>query len=173
MQSAVHLIDRFADLCGAGLRWLIPLMAILTVAVAVMRYALSAPTIALQESVVYLHAAVFMLGIAATLKAGAHVRVDILYSRFGERARAAVDLAGTLVFLLPVCGFIFYTSLSYVSFSWSLWETSPEPGGLPFVYLLKTFIPALAALVALQGVAETLRNVLTLMGRAGVAETDD
>lgn len=165
MQSAVQLIDRFADLCTAGLRWLIPIMALLTVAVAMLRYALSAPTIALQESVVYMHAAVFMLGIAATLKAGAHVRVDILYGRLGRRGQAAVDLAGTVVFLLPVSGFIFYTSLSYVSFSWSVWESSPEPGGLPFVYALKTLIPALAALVALQGLAEALRSLLVLTGR--------
>ena len=165
MQSAVQLIDRLTDLCAAGARWLIPVMALLTVIVAVLRYALSAPTIALQESVVYMHAAVFMLGIAVTLKAGAHVRVDILYGRMGPRAKAAVDLAGTVVFLLPVAGFIFYTSLSYVSFSWSLWERSPEPGGLPFVYALKTLIPALATLVTLQGLAEALRSLLVLTGR--------
>ncbi len=93
------------------------------------------------------------------------MRVDILYGRMGPRAKAAVDLAGTVVFLLPVAGFIFYTSLSYVSFSWSLWERSPEPGGLPFVYALKTLIPALAALVTLQGLAEALRSLLVLTGR--------
>lgn len=165
MMTALHYLDRFADLCGACLRWLIPLMALLTVGVAVLRYAFSASTVGLQESVVYMHAAVFMLGIAATLRAGAHVRVDILYSRLGPRAKAVVDLAGTLIFLLPFCGFIFYTSLSYVGFSWSLKESSPEPGGLPIVYVLKTLIPALAVLVALQGVAEALRSVLTLTGR--------
>ena len=95
MMTALHYLDRFADLCGACLRWLIPLMALLTVGVAVLRYAFSASTVGLQESVVYMHAAVFMLGIAATLRAGAHVRVDILYSRLGPRAKAVVDLAGT------------------------------------------------------------------------------
>ena len=166
MSSALlQYLDRFADICAALLRWLIPLMALLTVAVAVLRYAFSAPTVALQESVVYMHSAVFMLGIAATLKADAHVRVDILYGSLGPRAKAAVDLAGTLIFLLPLCGFIFYTSLSYVGFSWSLMESSPEPGGLPLVYVLKTLIPALAVLVAIQGVSEALRCILILTGR--------
>ena len=165
MFKVLNFLDRFAELCGATVRWLIPIMAFTTVTVAVLRYAFSAPTVALQESVVYMHAAGFMLGIAATLKEGAHVRVDVLYGRFSPRVKAAVNLAGTLIFLLPLCGFIFYTSLNYVSFAWSLKESSPEPGGLPIVYLLKTLIPALAALVAAQGVAEALRCVLTFTDR--------
>ena len=120
MFKVLNFLDRFAELCGATVRWLIPIMAFTTVTVAVLRYAFSAPTVALQESVVYMHAAVFMLGIAATLKEGAHVRVDVLYGRFSPRVKAAVNLAGTLIFLLPLCGFIFYTSLNYFIIVWGV-----------------------------------------------------
>ena len=132
---------------------------LLTCCVVVLRYLFGIGSIALQESIVYLHATVFMLGIAATLRAGQHVRVDILYSKRTPRQKAIIDVAGTVCLLLPVSGFILYTSFSFVHFSWSLMETSAEPGGLPIVFVLKTLIPVMAALLILQGTSEALRAI--------------
>ena len=107
-----------------------------------------------------------MLGFTYTHKAGGHVRVDILYQKLSAKRQALVNLFGTLVLLLPMCGFILYSSYEYVAFSWQLKEGSPEPGGLPYVYLLKTLIPISALLLLIQGVAEALRNLLIVIGHS-------
>ena len=108
----------------------------------------------------YMHGSVFMLGIAFTLKEKAHVRVDVLYERFNNRTRALVDMFGTILFLVPVNAFVCWASLEYVIFSWSVSESSAQPGGLPAVFLLKTLIPVMAGLVLLQGIAEFLKALL-------------
>jgi len=156
------LLDQLADLTGKLVAPLLGLMLIATFIVVISRYGFDYGAVKLQESVLYMHATVFMLGFAYTLKQGGHVRVDIIYQRLGDRGRAIVDLVGTSLFLLPMCGFILYASLDYVSFSWQLKEGSAEPGGLPFVYLLKTIIPISAGLLILQGLAELLRSLLRL-----------
>lgn len=163
MTKLIHGIDRVAEWTGISIAWLTLLMMLLTCGVVIARYVFNIGSIALQESVVYLHGMVFMLGIAYTLKNGGHVRVDIVYQKLSEKSRAAIDLFGSVVFLLPVAGFIFWSSLDYVSFSWSVRESSPEPGGLPGVYILKTLIPLMAITLALQGVNETLRNLLIIL----------
>ena len=69
---------------------------------------------------------------------------------------------GGIVFLLPLCIFIVLSSWGYVGESWSMRETSPEPGGIPAVFLLKTLIPVAAINLALQGIAEIMRSALVL-----------
>jgi TRAP-type mannitol/chloroaromatic compound transport system permease small subunit len=103
-----------------------------------------------------------MLAAAWTLQTGGHVRVDIFYSRATARARAAIDLLGAVVFLLPFAAVLFALTLPYVERSWRIFEASPQPSGLPFVYLLKTVILVFAALIGLQGVAQALRAALVL-----------
>jgi TRAP-type mannitol/chloroaromatic compound transport system permease small subunit len=131
-----------------------------------MRYAFGQGLIWLQESVNWMHAAVFMLGAAYTLKADQHVRVDVLYRGLGERGRAVVNLAGTLVLLLPLCAYLVVESWAYVEVSWRIGERSREAGGLPMLYLLKSLIPLMAVLLALQGVAGGLRALLSLRAPA-------
>ncbi|MFT5560212.1 MAG: TRAP-type mannitol/chloroaromatic compound transport system permease small subunit [Candidatus Azotimanducaceae bacterium] len=161
-KGLLRLLDQLADLTGKLVAPLLGVMLVATFIVVISRYGFDYGAVKLQESVLYMHATVFMLGFAYTLKQGGHVRVDIVYQRLGVRGQAIVDLVGTSFFLLPMCGFILYASLDYVSFSWQLKEGSAEPGGLPFVYLLKTVIPISAGLLILQGLAELLRNLLRL-----------
>lgn len=160
----VLLIDRFTDACGRLLAWLGAVMALLTAAVVLFRYGLGLGSIAAQEAVTYLHATLFMLGAAYALKNGAHVRVDIFYRRFSPRTRAWVDSLGGIVFLLPLCAVIGLGSLDFVAQAWSVHEISADAGGIPAVFLLKTLLPLMAANLALQGLAEILRNALTLAG---------
>lgn len=155
-------IDSLNEWIGRGIAWCTLAMVLVTFAIVVMRYVFGIGSIAMQESVTYFHAAVFMLGAAYALKAEAHVRVDIFYHRWNVRRRAIVNLAGTLVFLFPVAALLFVTSLDYVAASWSVLEASREPGGLPWVYLLKTVIPLSAVLIALQGLALALRSIAIL-----------
>lgn len=154
---AYRMIDRLnAALC----RWVslgTLLMVLVTFLVVVLRYGFQQGWIALQESVMYLHALVFMVGIAHTLRAEGHVRVDVLYRKMSATKQAWVNLVGTVVFLIPVCITVAVISFPYVAESWRLLESSQEAGGLPLVFLLKSLIPLFAALTLLQGVSDIVR----------------
>jgi len=163
LRACVRSIDTFTDRCGRLLAWLGLCMALLTALIVVMRYGFNVGSILAQEAVVYMHGSLFLLGAAYALKTGAHVRVDIFYRSFDARTRAWVDSLGGIVFLLPLCVFIFFSSWDYVLESWAMLESSPEPGGIPAVFLLKSLIPLAAANLALQCVAEVLRNGLFLV----------
>jgi TRAP-type mannitol/chloroaromatic compound transport system permease small subunit len=171
MSSTVSAIQRLANGCdrlnewlGQAVSWLSLLMVVVTVTVVVMRYVFQMGWIWLQESVTFMHAALFLIGAAYTLKHEGHVRVDIVYRRFSPRGQAWVDLIGTLALLLPVCLFIFYISWDYVAQSWSLREGSREVGGLDGVFLLKSLILVMAGLLLLQGLAMVIRCVGQLLG---------
>ena len=163
LRSLINGIDAFTEHCGRLLACLALVMALLTAFILVLRYGFNMASIVSQEAVTYMHGALFLLGAAYALKTGAHVRVDIFYRRFSPRGQAWVNAIGAIVCLLPLCAFILLSSLDYVSESWSMRESSPEPGGIPAVYLLKTLIPLSAMTLALQGVAELLRDTLTLV----------
>jgi TRAP-type mannitol/chloroaromatic compound transport system permease small subunit len=163
LRAWVHYIDRFTDRSGRLLAWLALAMALVTTVVVVQRYGFNVGSIAAQEAVTYMHGCLFMLGAAYALKTDSHVRVDIFYRNFSPRTRAWVNSLGGIVFLLPLCAFIGFASWNYVSESWLIRETSPEPGGIPAVFLLKSLIPLMAFNLFLQGLAETLRNALLLV----------
>ncbi|WP_332874153.1 TRAP transporter small permease subunit [Bowmanella yangjiangensis] len=132
--------------------------------IVLLRYGFNLGWIAMQESAMYLHAAVFMLGCAHTLKADEHVRVDIFYRNWSAKTRAMIDLAGALLLLLPVNIFIFFMSWDYVATSWRLLEDSPEAGGLPLVFLLKSLIPLFCLTMSLQALAQSWINWRVLRG---------
>ena len=163
IMKSLELIDDFTEGLGRALAWLIPLMMLITALVVVMRYGFQQGTTALQESITYLHGLVFMLGAAYTLRHDGHVRVDIFYRNFSARRRAWVDSLGTLLFLFPLCGLILLTSWDFTAKAWAIRETSVEAGGLPAVFLLKTLIPLMAFNLALQGLAELIRNTRLLV----------
>ncbi len=159
-----NAIDRANAAIGRAAAWCCLYVVLAEFAVVVMRYALGVGSIKLQESVLYAHAGLFMLAAAWTLQIDGHVRVDIFYTQARPRARAFIDLAGALVFLLPFAAALFVLSLPYVERSWAILERSPEADGLPFVYLLKTLIPVFAVLLGLQGLAQAIRAALALGG---------
>lgn len=163
LRNLIHYIDAFTDYSGRLLAWLALAMALITALIVVLRYGFNIGSIPAQELVTYMHGGLFLLGAAYALKTGAHVRVDIFYRRFSARGKAWVDSVGAILFLFPLCAFILISSWDYVLESWSMRETSPEPGGIPAVYLLKTLIPLAALTLALQGIAELLRNAFALM----------
>lgn len=148
---------------GRLIAWLTLGMVIVTFLVVVLRYGFDLGWIAMQESVTYMHALVFMVGAAYTLKHDEHVRVDIFYRNFRPRTQAWINLLGTLVLLIPTAVFILWSSSDYVSSAWALRESSREAGGLPVVYLLKSLIPVFAVLLLLQSVALALHSLLRIV----------
>lgn len=160
LEKLARAIDSFTEWTGQIIAWLTLAMMALTCIVVVMRYFLETGSIALQESVTYMHALVFLLGAAYTLKRGGHVRVDILYQKFNPRTQALIDALGALFFLIPVCLLILIFSWDYVANSWEVREVSKETQGLPWVYLLKTLLLVMPITMLLQGIAEIIKNLL-------------
>lgn len=172
LQKLADTLDRLAETTGRIIAWLTLAMVLITCTVVVLRYLFQSGSIALQESISYLHAAVFMLGAAYTLRHDGHVRVDIFYQKYTPVTRAWIDLLGTLLLLFPVCGFIFASSLDYVAASWAIHEGSREAGGLDGVFLLKTAIPVMALLLMLQGCSIVLHKLLLISGHTPPAVAD-
>ena len=164
LSKAADAIDSCTSAVGRGAAWLSLLIVLVQFALVMARYVFSLGSIWLDETVMYAHAGLFLLAAAWTLQTGGHVRVDVFYAEASPRAKAWIDLVGTLVFLLPFAAAVFWLSLPYVRMSWAVMERSPEASGLPFVYLLKTLIPLFAVLMALQGVAQAARAVSVLSG---------
>ncbi len=161
------MLDRINTALGKAISWFTLFMVIITFVVVVMRYVFDAGFIWIQESVVWMHAAVFMLGAAYTLHDEEHVRVDVFYRNMSDKRRAWVDLIGVLVFLLPVCVFLGWKSFDFVVQSWSIRESSREPGGMPypFIPMLKTVLLLMPVTVGLQGVALFLKSLRVMRGR--------
>jgi TRAP-type mannitol/chloroaromatic compound transport system permease small subunit len=139
-------------------------MVLVTFAVVVMRYVFDVGFIWLQESVVWMHACVFMVGAAYTLQQEEHVRVDIFYRDMSDKRRAWVDFAGVIFFLLPLCAFLGWAAFDFVAISWKLNEASRESGGLPYplIPLLKTIILIMPITLSLQGLSMLFKSVKTL-----------
>ena len=162
-----NLLDRFSSLTGRLTAWLTLLMVIVTFVIVVMRYLFDAGLIWMQESVVWMHAFVFMVGAAYTLRRDEHVRVDIFYREMSAIGRAWVDLLGVLIFLLPLCIFLTVKAWDFVAVSWALREVSRESGGLPYplLPLLKTVLLIMPVTVALQGLSLALNSFKTIRNR--------
>lgn len=157
-------IDTFSYWTGRVVYWLTLLMVLIGAYNAIVRYAY--PTLssnAYIEMQWYLFSLVFLLGAAYTLRQSAHVRVDVLYGKLSPRGKAWIDLAGTVLFLIPFCVFIIWVSWSYVGNSWAITEQSPDPGGLPR-YPIKTIIPLAFGLLLIQSVSIVIRQVAFLRG---------
>lgn len=162
MTRTAAAIDAISEHTGRAIAWLTLAMAVTGFVIVVLRYVLDTGFIWMQETLTWMHGVVFMIGAAYTLKHDEHVRVDVVYRRMTDRSRAIVDLVGTVLFLLPLCGYLLYETWPYVLSSWRVAERSREAGGLPALYLLKAVIPLMAVLLALQGLATILRAAALL-----------
>jgi len=168
LEAFADRVDALNRAIGRWASWLVLAVALVTFAVAILRYVFSFGLVWLQESYIWMHGMVFMTGAAYALLTDAHVRVDILYRPFSDRYKAWVDLLGGLFLLLPMVGVAAWASLPYVLSSWERLEASRETGGLPGLFLLKSFLLVFCVLVALQGMSMCARALLALShGRRG------
>jgi TRAP-type mannitol/chloroaromatic compound transport system permease small subunit len=165
MTALADRIDRLTTGLGRAVAWLVLVVVLLQFGLVIARYMFGLGSIWLTETVIYAHAALFMLAAAWTLRAGGHVRVDVFYAEASARTKAMIDLAGSVLLLMPFMLVLIWLSAPYVARSWAVLERSQESSGLPLVYLLKTLIPLFAALMALQGVAQAIRALAVLRPR--------
>ena len=165
MEKLANTIDKLNAAIGRGAAWLALVIVVLQFALVVARYVFSLGSIWLSETVIYAHAALFLLAGAWTLQLGGHVRVDIFYADARPRTKAWIDLIGALALLFPVMLVLLWLSWPYAARSWAVLERSQEASGLPLVFVLKSFIPAFAVLMALQGVAQVARAAIVLRRR--------
>ena len=158
MKKISHTIDLFNEKIGILTSYLAIPLILITFFVAFMRYALDFGSIAIQEITIYLHALIFIVGASYTLKNNMHVRIDIFYNKFSNNLKKNINLFGTIFFLLPSCVLIFTTSFNYVISSIMLLESSKEAGGLPILYVLKSYILLMVFSLFLQGISEIIKN---------------
>jgi TRAP-type mannitol/chloroaromatic compound transport system permease small subunit len=166
-------IDRISAAAGALSSWLLLGMVLLGAFNAIARYldrftGLSLSSNTYIELQWYFFAALFLLAAAYTLQSDSHVRVDVIYGRLSDRGRAIINVAGTLLFLLPFCMLMIVTSWPTVRNSWAILEQSPDPGGLAR-YPIKTIIPIAFVLLLLQGLALLFRQLPVALGRSSAS----
>jgi len=163
-------IDRLNDRIGAAIQWLTLVMVLVGSFNALARWATRYTGVALSSNAYidlqwYLFSLVFLLGAAWGLNHDVHVRVDVLYSRLSAKARAWIDLVGTVLFLLPFCAMMLWVSFPMVRASWSVREASPDPGGLAR-YPIKAVILVAFLLLLLQGLSEVVKRLAIIRGEA-------
>lgn len=164
LTAILRWIDLLNEKVGRTVSWLMLSMVLVTFLVAALRYLFSLGWVWMQESYVWMHGTVFMVAAGYTLLHEGHVRVDIFYRSANRKFKACVDLFGSLFFLLPTVGVIFWVALPYVITSWHRLEESREAGGLPGLFLWKTTMVIYCVLLGLQALALMLRSLLVLTG---------
>ena len=162
MNALADRIDRLTTAVGRAVAWLALAIVLVEFALVIGRYLFAFGSIWLSEAVIYGHATLFMLAAAWTLRVGGHVRVDVFYADASPRAKAMIDLIGSLFLLLPFALALLWLSVPYAARSWAILERSQEASGLPLVFLLKTVIPVVAILMALQGISQAVRAAAVL-----------
>ena len=156
------LIERLNAALGRVAAWAVLVMVLVQFAIIMLRFAFGLGSLWMQESLHYLLAILVLFAAPWTLLANGHVRVDIFYADATPRTQAKIDLAGALLLLIPFMAAVIWFSWPYASRAWAIMESSREAGGIPLVFLLKSSIPAFAALMLLQGLAQAFRAVLSL-----------
>ncbi len=151
---------------GAAVRWAALAMVLVQFGVVLLRYVFGISDVAVDESVLYLHAALFTLGAGYTLLVDGHVRVDIFQARAGPRGKAAIDLFGHLCLLMPSMLALAWWSWPSVRSAWAIREGALSVGGIPAAFLLKTLIPLFCALLIVQSLALVARALATLLDGA-------
>lgn len=161
--SLARAIDALNERVGRGVAWLSSFLVVIVVLDVFSRYLLNDTAAWVMELEWHLFALLFLLGAGYTFRHDKHVRVDLFYTHFSPRDRALTNLIGGLVLLLPWLGVLVYTSAGYAYQSWLMGEGSPDPGGLPARYLIKSAIPLGLGLLFLQGLSDCIKNLAILL----------
>jgi TRAP-type mannitol/chloroaromatic compound transport system permease small subunit len=159
-------IDALNDRVGRAVAWTTLLLVLVTFVDVVMRYFFNTSYVFTQELEWHVFAFIFLMGAGYTLKNDGHVRVEVFYGKLSPKGRAWINLAGVVFFLIPSCLVFLKTSTPFVMESFRIMEGSPDPGGIPFRFILKSCIPVGYALMLLQGISLGLNSLFQLTGVA-------
>jgi TRAP-type mannitol/chloroaromatic compound transport system permease small subunit len=162
LSSYIRFVNKTNEIMGKYFAWLTTVMVLVVVYDVILRYAFNISSVGMQELEWHIFAVSFLMGVPYTLLKNEHVRVDLFYSRFSQKQKAWIDLFGTILFLIPFVLVVIYTSINYVENSILLNESSPDPGGLPMRYILKSFIPLSFFFLLLQGISLLFKSLLTI-----------
>ncbi len=162
--TTADAIDRFIDWIGRGTAWICLLMVIIVATNVILRYMFRIGPVSLQELEWHLMSPIALIGMSYAMRHNAHVRVDILYERFSPKGQLLIDLFAAIVTLI-VSVILIQLSFKFAYQAYAIGEGSPDPGGLPYRFLLRAFIPSGFALLALQAIAQGIRLVLRLKGK--------
>lgn len=165
MDRLADYLDRVNRFTGAMVLWLALAMALLQFGIVILRYAFGMTSIFYNEAVLYMHAALFMLGAGYTLLVNGHVRVDIFHAKLSARRKAMVDIFGHVALLVPSLLMLLWWSWPMVRRSWAIREGAMSVGGIPASYLLKSLVPAFAILLLIQGLSALIRDIARLRER--------
>ena len=157
-------IDRLNQLVGRGVAWVTLLLVLVVFVDVVMRYVFNTSFVFTQEMEWHIFAFIFLVGAGYTLQRDGHVRVDIFYQRLSRRQKAVVNLLGVLFFLIPGCYMVLRTSIPFVVTACTSHECSPDPGGVPYRFIVKSFIPIGFVLLLLQGISMGIKSLAIIMG---------
>jgi TRAP-type mannitol/chloroaromatic compound transport system permease small subunit len=148
-------IERFVDVVGEGTSWIALVIIVLMATNVLLRYAFSIGSVWAQELEWHLLVPLILFGTSYALRHGDHVRVDIVYGKFSGRNKLIVDLLSAILGAIIAALFIWF-SLRYVQQAYVIDEGSPDPGGIPHRYIIKSLIPIGFALLLLQSIATAL-----------------
>lgn len=163
----IKSIDNLSESLGKIISWATILLVIVVCIDVFTRYFMQTSSAAVQELEWHLFSLIFLMGASYTLKNEGHVRVDVIYGKFSEKKKAWINFIGTIIFLIPFCLLIIYSSKNFVLNSFAIGETSPDSGGLPARYILKAVLPVSFLFILLQGISLMLKSLLTLLNRTG------
>jgi TRAP-type mannitol/chloroaromatic compound transport system permease small subunit len=163
IKKFITVIESINEFVGRGVSWVTFGLVILVFTDVVMRYAFKTSFVFVQELEWHMFSVIFLVGAGYTLLHDEHVRVDIFYQRMSQKSKAWINLIGTGLFLFPGCYMIIATAIPFVMDSFSVMEGSPDPGGVPFRFLLKSMIPIGFVFVFLQGVSLFLKSLFTVL----------
>lgn len=159
-----RLLDAINEVIGKIISWSALGLVLIQFGIVMINYLYSAGSIAVQESLTYLHSLLFLGAAGYTLLHNGHVRVDIFYSKMDEKRKAYVNLIGSLAILFPVLIIIGVYAWPYVFSSWQIMEGSTESSGLHLVYLLKSMILLFVVSTFIQGISISLHSILIILG---------
>jgi len=170
LKSFCDYIDAVNEWMGRLVGWVTLGLVLVVFVDVVMRYVFNTSYVFTQELEWHLFGFIFLIGAGYTLLHDGHVRVDIIYQRLGARGQAWTNLIGVIFFLLPGCIMVIITSWKFMYNSWSIMEGSPDPGGIPFRFLLKGTITTGFILLSLQGLSLGIHSLFQLLGREPLKE---
>lgn len=163
LEQAARGLDVIVDVVGRIAAWTGFALVVVMASNVLLRYAFNTGSVAMQELEWHLMAPLVLLCIGYTLKHEGHLRVDVFYSSFSPRLQQIVDLVSILI-ALALCVLIVKLSIPWVMQSYRIGETSPDPGGLPHRFILKSMIPAGFVILGIQSFAEFLRALKPFFG---------
>ena len=164
-------IDALNQWVGRGVAWVTLGLVLVVFVDVVMRYLFKTSFVFTQELEWHLFGFIFLIGAGYTLLHDGHVRVDIIYQRVGFKARAWINLCGVILFLIPGCIMVINTSWAFMMNSFLILEGSPDPGGIPFRFVLKSCLPVGFTLLLLQGISLGIHSLMQIMGVETKEET--